>query len=102
MDRRQITEADLIEPAAPPADNGEDVSDMQSDDQDGIKLDVPSSSKIQHLISLLRLIPSTDKSLVFSQFTSFLDLIALQLEKEGCVACIGLSRCQTCLSIIKP
>ncbi|KAG9003678.1 hypothetical protein FRB93_010899 [Tulasnella sp. JGI-2019a] len=81
MDRRQITEADLIEPAAPPSDNDDD--DKQSDEQASTNPDIPSSSKIQHLISLLLLIPSTDKSLVFSQFTSFLDLIALQLEKEG-------------------
>ncbi|KAG8857347.1 hypothetical protein FRB96_005834 [Tulasnella sp. 330] len=83
MDRRQITEADLIEPSPAPVDNEEDGGDKENDNQDGTNFDMPSSSKIQHLVSLLRLIPSTEKSLVFSQFTSFLDLIAQQLEKEG-------------------
>lgn len=31
------------------------------------------SDKISHLIHLLQLTPAADKSLVFSQFTSFLD-----------------------------
>jgi SWI/SNF-related matrix-associated actin-dependent regulator of chromatin subfamily A3 len=42
---------------------------MMTDDD----LRAGSSAKIDQLIHLLRLTPSTDKSLVFSQFTSFLD-----------------------------
>lgn len=34
-----------------------------------------SSSKIDQLVHLLRIIPGTEKSLVFSQFTSFLDKV---------------------------
>lgn len=63
-----------------------DASDRDdSDDEMETAHETPSSSKVDHLISLLRLIPSTDKTLVFSQFTGFLDLIAKQLDKEGYV-----------------
>ena len=34
-----------------------------------------SSAKIDQLVYLLRLTPPTEKSLVFSQFTSFLDKV---------------------------
>lgn len=36
-----------------------------------------SSAKIDQLVTLLRLTPDSDKSLVFSQFTSFLDKVSL-------------------------
>ncbi|KAJ7217931.1 SNF2 family N-terminal domain-containing protein [Mycena pura] len=42
-----------------------------------------SSTKIDQLIQLLSLNPSRDKSLVFSQFTSFLDKIAERFEETG-------------------
>ena len=37
-----------------------------------------SSAKIDQLVTLLRLTPETDKSLVFSQFTSFLDKVSIE------------------------
>ncbi|KAG8935555.1 hypothetical protein FRC02_007699 [Tulasnella sp. 418] len=81
MDRRAITMNDLLEAAAPPEDDNEDESD--TDDTAEIEKEKPTSSKIQHLISLLKLIPSNEKSLVFSQFTGYLDLIAEQLDIAG-------------------
>lgn len=44
---------------------------------------IESSAKIDQLIRLINLQPINEKSLVFSQFTSFLDKIAIFLEKEG-------------------
>ncbi|KAJ7287410.1 SNF2 family N-terminal domain-containing protein [Mycena rebaudengoi] len=42
-----------------------------------------SSAKIDQLIQLLTLTPSSEKSLVFSQFTTFLDKIGERLEDAG-------------------
>jgi len=53
------------------------------EDNDASELRTGSSPKIDALIDMLKVIPSADKALVFSQFTSFLDKIAEQLEKHG-------------------
>ncbi len=50
--------------------------DMEDDDNE---LRTGSSAKIDQLVTLLRLTPDNDKSLVFSQFTSFLDKVILTL-----------------------
>ncbi|CCO29308.1 hypothetical protein BN14_03317 [Rhizoctonia solani AG-1 IB] len=77
MDRRPITMRDLIEPP-PPTDL------TQAPREDNIKgLSDGSSAKIDQLIWLLKRIPSQEKAVVFSQFTSFLDKIADQLEAHG-------------------
>jgi SWI/SNF-related matrix-associated actin-dependent regulator of chromatin subfamily A3 len=71
-DRRNIGLGDLIEP--PPITDHTQVPVRGDDDDDeDDDLRAGSSAKIDQLIHLLRLIPSTDKSLVFSQFTGFLD-----------------------------
>lgn len=44
-----------------------------------------SSAKIDQLIQLLKLIPTDEKCLVFSQFTSFLDKVVEAFEEEGYV-----------------
>ena len=63
---------DLIEP--PPITDLTQAPFRGDDDDDSDdSLRNGSSAKIDQLIHLLRLTPSTDKSLVFSQFTSFLD-----------------------------
>ena len=67
---------DLIEPllpsdltqAPPPVDEGDD-----DDDDDEFRNG--SSAKIDQLVYLLRSLPTNEKSLVFSQFTSFLDKV---------------------------
>ncbi|KAG8917191.1 hypothetical protein FRC01_002616, partial [Tulasnella sp. 417] len=66
-------------------EDDEDVDYDALDDGEAVEAPPPPppSSKIQHLISLLQLIPATEKSLVFSQFTSFLDQIAVQLNLAG-------------------
>ncbi|CAE6341818.1 unnamed protein product [Rhizoctonia solani] len=77
MDRRPITMRDLIEPP-PPTDL------TQASREDNIKgLSDGSSAKVDQLIWLLKRIPSQEKAVVFSQFTSFLDKIADQLEAHG-------------------
>ncbi|KAI9067101.1 hypothetical protein FKP32DRAFT_1588914 [Trametes sanguinea] len=83
MDRRPLNAGSLIEPAPPtdltqaPVRFDDEMEDQEDDLRDG------SSAKIEQLITLLRLTPETDKSLVFSQFTSFLDKIAEALDKAG-------------------
>ncbi|KLO20367.1 hypothetical protein SCHPADRAFT_897662 [Schizopora paradoxa] len=81
MDRRQITMADLVEPA-PPMDATQAPIPMDDEDEDD-DLRSGSSPKIDQLVNLLQLTPATEKSLVFSQFTSFLDKIADVLDKNG-------------------
>ena len=64
---------DLIEP--PPITDFTQAP-IRNDDDDGETDDdlrAGSSAKIDQLIHLLQLTPNTEKSLVFSQFTSFLD-----------------------------
>ncbi|PIL34185.1 transcription factor [Ganoderma sinense ZZ0214-1] len=83
MDRRPLGMTQLVEPP-PPTDLTQAPvrfnDDMGEDDNE---LRTGSSAKIDQLITLLRLTPDNDKSLVFSQFTSFLDKIAETLDKEG-------------------
>ncbi|KAF9012434.1 SNF2 family N-terminal domain-containing protein [Cyathus striatus] len=80
MDRRLITLADLYEP--PPPDLTQKPVRAMEDTQ-ATSISARSSAKIEQLVRLLRLNPSTEKSLVFSQFTSFLDKIGEVLEAEG-------------------
>ena len=65
---------DLIEPP-PTTDFTQAPVRSDDDDESDDDLRNGSSAKIDQLIHLLRLTPSTDKSLVFSQFTSFLDKV---------------------------
>ncbi|KAI0688029.1 SNF2 family N-terminal domain-containing protein [Cytidiella melzeri] len=81
MDRRPITMGDLVEPAPPTEMTQAPVRREEDEDQTGIR--AGSSAKIDQLVHLLRLSPSTEKSLVFSQFTGFLDKIGETLDKEG-------------------
>ncbi|KAI0356200.1 hypothetical protein OH77DRAFT_1423798 [Trametes cingulata] len=83
MDRRPLGMGSLIEPP-PPTDLTQApvrFDDEPEDEEDDLR--TGSSAKIEQLITLLRLTPETDKSLVFSQFTSFLDKIAEALDKAG-------------------
>ncbi|KAL5485063.1 ARC19 [Sanghuangporus weigelae] len=79
MDRRQITMADLVEPAPP----GSLVEMPSTDEVEDTELRAGSSAKIEQLLKLLQLTPNNEKSLVFSQFTSFLDKIESVLSKAG-------------------
>ncbi|KAF8345940.1 SNF2 family N-terminal domain-containing protein [Amanita rubescens] len=79
MDRRPLGMGDLYEPP-PPTEFTQPcvaISDVNNELRDH------PSAKIEQLIHLLKLLPSTDKSLVFSQFTSFMDKIAEAFEEEG-------------------
>lgn len=75
QDRGPLDLANLIEPpplteltqAPPPRDENED---------DDNALRSGSSAKIDQLVHLLKLTPESEKSLVFSQFTSFLDKVS--------------------------
>ncbi|KAI5889386.1 uncharacterized protein SCHCODRAFT_02585708 [Schizophyllum commune H4-8] len=80
MDRRPLTLGDLIEPAPPMDLTQAPVSEFE-EDRTGIR--AGSSAKIDQLVKLLQLNPPADKSLVFSQFTSFLDKIAEALDEAG-------------------
>ncbi|KZT19055.1 hypothetical protein NEOLEDRAFT_1142558 [Neolentinus lepideus HHB14362 ss-1] len=81
MDRRPITMGDLVEPP-PPTDLTQAPVSRDEDDDDS-ELRKGSSAKIDQLVHLLKLTPSTEKSLVFSQFTTFLDKIGDRLAEEG-------------------
>ncbi|KAF8527760.1 SNF2 family N-terminal domain-containing protein [Gautieria morchelliformis] len=81
MDRRIINMSDLIEPP-PPADFTQAPPPPEPDeDTSGIR--TGSSAKIDQLVHLLQLTPKTEKSLVFSQFTGFLNKIAEALDEKG-------------------
>ncbi|KAG6378256.1 putative DNA repair protein rad5 [Boletus reticuloceps] len=79
MDRRPLTMQDLVVPP-PPTDHTQALTKQGIDESD---LCIGSSAKIDQLIHLLKLIPHDAKSLVFSQFTSFLDKIGEALEENG-------------------
>ncbi|KIP02391.1 hypothetical protein PHLGIDRAFT_297330 [Phlebiopsis gigantea 11061_1 CR5-6] len=81
MDRRPINMGDLIEALPPTELTQAPVRREENEDLVGIR--AGSSAKIEQLIHLLKLTPNTEKSLVFSQFTSFMDKIAESLEAAG-------------------
>lgn len=70
-DRRLISMNDLLEAPPPTELTQKPVRDDSPEEANGIRSG--SSAKIDQLVHLLQLTPSTEKSLVFSQFTSFLD-----------------------------
>lgn len=72
-DRRAITMGDLIEPPPPTDLTQAPVRRGEDENQTGIR--AGSSAKINQLIYLLKLTPGNEKSLVFSQFTGFLDKV---------------------------
>ncbi|KAJ6587041.1 SNF2 family N-terminal domain-containing protein [Mycena vulgaris] len=77
LDRRMITMADLHSPPAPMDATQAPFREVEESTSEG------SSAKIDQLIQLLTLTGYSEKSLVFSQFTSFLDKIAERLEESG-------------------
>ncbi|KII92184.1 hypothetical protein PLICRDRAFT_133581 [Plicaturopsis crispa FD-325 SS-3] len=81
MDRRPLGLGDLIEPPPPTDLTQAPVRQDEPEDEDDMRS--TSSAKIDQLVHLLKLTPGTEKSLVFSQFTSFLDKIAEVLEEQG-------------------
>ena len=68
----------LIEPPPPTELTQAPVRDEEEED-DNDRLRSGSSAKIDQLVHLLKLSPDTEKSLVFSQFTSFLDKVCTLL-----------------------
>ncbi|KAJ6594021.1 SNF2 family N-terminal domain-containing protein [Mycena capillaripes] len=79
LDRGALSMNDLHSPLPPmPEGTQAPFRDAEESSPSG-----GSSAKIDQLIQLLTLLPFSDKSLVFSQFTSFLDKIAERLEESG-------------------
>lgn len=65
---------DLVEPPPPTMFTQAPVrDDDEPEEENGLRSG--SSAKIDQLVHLLKLTPDTEKSLVFSQFTSFLDKV---------------------------
>ena len=63
----------MVEPASP-----DELSQLVVSDEEGINgTRAGSSAKIDQLVRLLQLTPVEEKSLVFSQFTSFLDKVRI-------------------------
>lgn len=101
--RASLTAQDIFEvirhsPNSTPAEPAEPTSSIDSNDLYGssqpttrislrrinpLSPSAHTSAKIHALLSHLSRVPSGTKSVVFSQFTSFLDLIAPQLSKAG-------------------
>ncbi|KAJ6625516.1 SNF2 family N-terminal domain-containing protein [Mycena sp. CBHHK59/15] len=79
LDRRILSMGDLH--SAPPPT--ELTQAPYRDTEESNPSDGGSSAKIDQLIQLLTLTPSSEKSLVFSQFTTFLDKVAERLESAG-------------------
>ena len=73
QDRRALSLNDLHEPPPPSDLTQKFVRDLEKDTPQGIR--AGSSAKIDQLVHFLKLTPETEKSLVFSQFTTFLDKV---------------------------
>lgn len=83
MDRRVLGMGDLIEPP-PPTELTQAPIRMEDDlDEAANSLRSGSSAKIDQLVHLLKLTPGNEKSLVFSQFTTFLDKIGDAFDEQG-------------------
>ena len=76
QDRRSLAADDLHEPLVPTDLTQQSIRDMEEIEPQGIR--AGSSAKIDQLVHLLNLTPPTEKSLVFSQFTSFLDKVTFR------------------------
>jgi SWI/SNF-related matrix-associated actin-dependent regulator of chromatin subfamily A3 len=72
MDRRYLDVNQLVEPP-PPTELTQRPATLEEEEEDD--KDSSPSAKVEQLIRLLQLAPTDEKSLVFSQFTSFLDKI---------------------------
>ncbi|KAJ3569860.1 hypothetical protein NP233_g4782 [Leucocoprinus birnbaumii] len=81
MDRRPISLNDLLEPPPPTELTQKPVRDNSPEEATGVR--AGSSAKIDQLVHLLQLTPGSEKSLVFSQYTSFLDKIGEALDEAG-------------------
>ncbi|KAG7098688.1 hypothetical protein E1B28_000602 [Marasmius oreades] len=79
LDRRPITLGDIFDPL-PPTDTNQPVS---HDEEPESNVKTADSAKIDQLVHLLQLTPVGEKSLVFSQFTGFIDKIAETLTEKG-------------------
>ena len=70
-------------------DDGEDSSEDITDDEEASDLNssgsIATSAKIQRLLKILHRESSTHKFIVFSQFTSMLDLIEPFLKRDGLI-----------------
>ncbi len=78
MDRHPLSPDSLLE--LPP-----DVG--MSDEEDTAVAPPVRSAKIAELVRYLKVFDGDDKTLVFSQFTSFLDRVAAVLQEEGIKFC---------------
>ncbi|WWC94582.1 hypothetical protein V866_001429 [Kwoniella sp. B9012] len=80
MDRHPMGLPSILE--LPPDDTPDYVDPLESSQADKSLLPV-KSAKIDELVKYLKVFPGDEKTLVFSQFTSFLDQVALRLKEEG-------------------
>ncbi|WWC70170.1 uncharacterized protein I206_104118 [Kwoniella pini CBS 10737] len=80
MDRHPIGLPSILE--LPPDQIVDDYVDPSDSSQAKSLLPV-KSAKIDELVKYLKVFPSDEKTLVFSQFTSFLDQVAISLTGEG-------------------
>ncbi|KXN85344.1 Putative SWI/SNF-like matrix-associated actin-dependent regulator [Leucoagaricus sp. SymC.cos] len=80
-DRRPISMNDMLEPPPLTELTQKPIRDNKPEQATGVR--AGSSAKIDQLVRLLQLTPGSEKSLVFSQFTSFLDKIEEALDAAG-------------------
>lgn len=83
MDRHPLSEGSLLE-LPPDAANVSDDDDFSDDGEVAPRV---RSAKISELVRYLGVFDKNDKTLVFSQFTTFLDRVAAVLHEEGTKFC---------------
>jgi SWI/SNF-related matrix-associated actin-dependent regulator of chromatin subfamily A3 len=81
----------LVEPAPPTELTQAPIHDPDEEEEEVMD---GKSDKITQLVHLLQLIPVNDKSLVFSQFTGFLDKVS-KINLRSMVSSFHLTRCGT-------
>lgn len=96
LDRRTLRVEDLIEPS-PPTELTQMPIRAEDGMDEGTDIRTGTSSKIDQLQQLLRLTPGNEKSLVFSQFTTFLDKVRSNLAQIAHVLTTYPKRSQTSL-----
>jgi len=90
---RKVINLDTSDEEAEEESSGESTNEGEEDEDEesssseseGSLASITTSAKIQHLIKILQRESSTHKFIIFSQFTSMLDLIEPFLNREGLV-----------------
>ena len=81
--QRKVINLDTTDEEALEADEEDEESSSSESDDSSLSSSITSSAKIRHLLTILHRESSTHKFIVFSQFTSMLDLIEPFLKRDN-------------------